>query len=379
MALASASVEAAQHSKPKQRSCTRRKPTQERLLPYYSIANSFDNFSIVISRSADAKKTARYAQIEPAVAGQRLDNFLLASLRGVPRQHVYRLIRSGQVRVNSGRVAPSYRLKAGDRVRIPPVEVKRASEPHIRPADLAWLEQRILYEDSRLLVLDKPAGLAVHGGSRVGIGCIEALRRLRPDARELELAHRLDRATSGCLLIAKRRSTLRVLHALLREGRVEKRYLALVRGAWQRGEIEVDVSLVRAPRGAERLVRVGASGKEARTRFKLVQAFGARASLLEATLLTGRTHQIRVHAAHLGHPLAGDERYGDPEFNRRMREFGLQRMFLHAHSLGFRWPDSGEWFSIDAPLPTPLGAVLESLGEGFEAGGPQRRGEPDHR
>ena len=347
------------------------------MLPYYSIGKSFHNFSIVNSRSENAPKGAYYKHVEPDLAGQRLDNFLLGSLRGVPRQHVYRLIRSGQVRVNSGRVGPAYRLKAGDRVRVPPVNVKADARPTASVEDLGWLEQRVLYEDTRLLVLDKPAGLAVHGGSRISLGCIEALRRLRPNVPALELAHRLDRATSGCLLVAKKRSALRTLHALLRDGAIEKRYLALVRGIWQRGSVEIDLALTKVRRGAERVVKVDAAGKRARSRFRLVQAFGVRASLMEVALLTGRTHQIRVHAAHEGHPLAGDERYGDAEFNRQMGEFGLRRMFLHAHALSFEWPETGELFAFDAPLPPELSRVLDSLPERVEPGRAQRTRKPN--
>jgi 23S rRNA pseudouridine955/2504/2580 synthase len=338
----------------------------------------------VNSRQESSKRGAYYKDVQTESAGQRLDNFLLASLRGVPRHHVYRLIRSGQVRVNSGRVGPGYRLQLGDRVRVPPLETSNAPARSIPAQELAWLERRIVYEDARLLVLDKPAGLAVHGGSRIALGCIEALRRLRPDLPSLELVHRLDRATSGCLLVAKKRSTLRALHALLREGRMQKRYLALVQGAWQHGEFEIDVSLMKMHRGAEHIVEADSSGKPARSVFRLIQSFGPLASLVEVTLLTGRTHQIRVHAAHVGHPLAGDERYGDQAFNRVMREVGLGRMFLHAHSVSFAWPDTEEYFSVSVPLPPELGAILDSLAERrsskrVQPGVAQRSGQPDQR
>lgn len=300
--------------------------------------------------------------VEPGSAGQRLDNFLLRSLKGVPRSHVYRLIRSGQVRVNSGRVKPDYRLERGDKVRVPPVAAKPAAASVAKTGGLDWLEHRIVFEDERLIVLDKPAGLAVHGGSGVSMGCIEALRALRPNARELELAHRLDRETSGVLLVAKRRSTLRTLHALLREGAVEKRYLTLVKGRWRHGAVEVEAPLHKRGGGqGEARVTVDPSGKRARSAFELREAFGARASLLEVEIATGRTHQIRVHAAHLGHPVAGDERYGDPDFNERMHELGLHRMFLHARALRFVWPDSVESFAIDAPLPADLESLLSVL------------------
>jgi 23S rRNA pseudouridine955/2504/2580 synthase len=303
----------------------------------------------------------RHQDIDAERAGQRLDNYLLGELKGVPRSHVYRLIRSGQVRVNSGRSAPSYRLQPGDRIRVPPVGLKPAAVPVATPDRLDWLGERIIYEDARVLVIDKPAGLAVHGGSSISLGCIEALRLLRPTSKDLELAHRLDRGTSGCLLVAKRRSTLRVLHELLREGQVDKRYLALVKGRWAEGNSEIDAPLVTRRVGGEARVKVDLSGKEARSTFRPLDRFGKTATLLEVSIDTGRTHQIRVHAAHAGHPVAGDERYGDKDCNDYLKSFGLQRMFLHAHSLSFDWPDSGEPFSASAPLPDDLKAVLTAL------------------
>jgi 23S rRNA pseudouridine955/2504/2580 synthase len=303
----------------------------------------------------------RHCDVDADTAGQRLDNFLLGELKGVPRSHVYRLIRSGQVRVNSGRTTPSYRLCAGDRVRIPPVGQRPAASPVATPGDLGWLARRVIFEDSRLLVVDKPAGLAVHGGSSVSLGLIEALRLLRPDAKDLELAHRLDRGTSGCLLLAKRRSTLRTLHELLREGLVEKRYLALVQGRWPEGAAAIDAPLVTRRVGGEARVKVDATGKEARSVFRLLDRFGTTASLLEVEIATGRTHQIRVHAAHRGHPVAGDERYGDRDFNAYLESFGLTRMFLHAHAVSFEWPDTGERFDASAPLPEELKSVLTAL------------------
>ena len=304
---------------------------------------------------------ARHRDIDAERAGQRLDNYLLGELKGVPRSHVYRLIRSGQVRVNSGRTSPSYRLQAGDRVRVPPVGLRPAVPATATPDRLEWLNERILHEDSRILVLDKPAGLAVHGGSNVSLGCIEALRLLRPDSKDLELAHRLDRDTSGCLLLAKRRSALRMLHELLREGRVDKRYLTLVKGPWPEGATEIDAPLVTRRVGGEARVKVDESGKESRSTFRLVDRFGKTASLLEVSIDTGRTHQIRVHAAHAGHPVAGDERYGDKDFDEYMKSFGLTRMFLHAHSLSFDWPATGEPFDASAPLPEDLKSVLTAL------------------
>jgi 23S rRNA pseudouridine955/2504/2580 synthase len=304
----------------------------------------------------------RHQEIDAERAGQRLDNFLLGELKGVPRSHVYRLIRSGQVRVNSGRATPSYRLQPGDRVRVPPVGQRPSAVPVATADRLDWLAERIIYEDARVLVIDKPAGLAVHGGSSISLGLIEALRLLRPTSKDLELAHRLDRGTSGCLLLAKRRSTLRVVHELLREGRVDKRYLTLVKGAWAEHDHEIDAPLVTRRVGGEARVKVDPSGKDARSTFRLTQRFGKTATLLEVSIDTGRTHQIRVHAAHAGHPVAGDERYGDKDFNDYLKSsFGLTRMFLHSHSLSFDWPDSGEPFAASAPLPDDLKAVLTAL------------------
>jgi 23S rRNA pseudouridine955/2504/2580 synthase len=301
-------------------------------------------------------------EVDAQTAGQRLDNFLLGALKGVPRSHVYRLIRSGQVRVNSGRVTPSHRLRAGDLVRVPPVAAKPpAVVPVVAPDTLAWLAERVIFEDSGILVVDKPAGLAVHGGSNISLGCIEALRLLRPAAKDLELAHRLDRGTSGCLVLAKRRSALRALHALLREGRVDKRYLTLVKGRWPEAKIEVDAPLVTRRVGGEARVKVDSAGKAAQSTFRVIEHYGKTATLLEVSIATGRTHQIRVHAAHLGHPVAGDDRYGDKDFNTYLQTFGLRRMFLHAHSLSFVWPDTEEPFSASAPLPDDLRSVLTAL------------------
>jgi 23S rRNA pseudouridine955/2504/2580 synthase len=263
--------------------------------------------------------------------------------------------------VNSGRATPSYRLKAGDRVRVPPVAARAAVGSSTAPDTLGWLAERVIFEDARLLVIDKPAGFAVHGGSNISLGCIEALRLLRPDSKDLELAHRLDRGTSGCLLLAKRRSTLRTLHELLREGRVEKHYLALAQGRWPEGTTEIDAPLVTRRVGGEARVKVDPAGKVAQSSFGLLDRFGKTASLVEISIATGRTHQIRVHAAHKGHPVAGDERYGDSDFNVYMQTFGLQRLFLHAHSLAFEWPDGGEPFSVSVPRPDDLRAVLTAL------------------
>jgi 23S rRNA pseudouridine955/2504/2580 synthase len=309
------------------------------------------------------QQRAVQAAVDDETAGQRLDNFLLGRLKGVPRSHVYQLIRSGQVRVNSRRVEARYRLKEGDSVRVPPV--RRRAAPAIADPDagLAWLAGRIIHEDDRLLVIDKPAGLAVHGGSGLDFGLIEGLRSLRPGLKTLELVHRLDRGTSGCVMVAKRRSSLRELHALMRAGAVRKQYLALVRGQWQHGAIDIDAPLTVGREGAGARVRVDRHGKAALSRFRLVRHYGSRASLLEVEIPTGRTHQIRVHAASVGHPVAGDERYGDETFNAGCAALGLKRMFLHAQLIEFTWPGSGAEFCVSAPLPEALREFLDRLPE----------------
>ncbi len=295
-------------------------------------------------------------------AGQRIDNFLLTALKGVPKSHIYRILRRGEVRVNRGRIKPHYRLREGDVIRIPPVRQSPGKPPPARqhPA-LARLEERILYQDKDLLIVNKPAGMAVHGGSGVNFGVIEALRVLFPHARRLELVHRLDRETSGCLVIAKKTSILRALHELLRGEGMEKQYLALVKGRFPAGETLVDEPLLKnVLRSGERLVKVDAAGKPAQTVFSPQRQF-ARATLVQVRLLTGRTHQIRVHAAHLGHPLAGDGKYGDADFNRHLAGQGLKRLFLHARSLSFVHPGSGEPLMVTAPLDDDLKQVLQRL------------------
>lgn len=294
--------------------------------------------------------------------GQRLDNFLGRILTDVPRSHVFRVIRKGEVRVNGKRAKPETRLHASDIVRVPPLRVGAAAPPRRAPTGLVQeLQAAVIHEDPRLLVVNKPAGVAVHGGSGVSFGVIEALRAARPE-EELELVHRIDRETSGILLVARKPAALRTLHALMREGQVEKRYLALVKGKWELGSKRIDVPLRTDVRvGGERTVKAHASGKEAASLFKPVQFFGRKASLVEVELETGRTHQIRVHAAHAGYPLAGDEKYGDAEFNQSLKALGLDRMFLHAHQVSFTWPDTGVEFSVNAPLPAELKAVLDGL------------------
>jgi len=293
--------------------------------------------------------------------GQRLDNFLIGQLKGVPRSWVYRVLRRGEVRVNKGRCKPARRLQTGDVVRIPPVRqtVKQAGTPSAKRID--EIEKSICYEDDLLLILSKPAGVAVHGGSGLSHGVIEILRASRPNAAFLELAHRLDRETSGCLMLAKKRSALRRLQELQRDGKIQKRYLALLSGRTRKGSWRVDSPLKKNTlKSGERIVRVDPEGKAAITHFKVKRRF-AEAFLVEAELETGRTHQIRVHAASNGTPILGDPKYGDESANRVMRDLGLRRLFLHAASLRFEWPGVPGSFFIEAPLPKELQSVIETL------------------
>ena len=252
-------------------------------------------------------------------------------------------------------------LQVGDRVRIPPIRRDNTSPREPSEQLKARLDEALLYEDERILVINKPAGMAVHGGSGVSAGVIETLRAIRADASRLELVHRLDRDTSGCLLISKRTSVLRKLHELIRENRVDKRYLALVAGSWRKGAKRVDVPLLKNTlQGGERVVRVDPDGKPAETRFKRLERY-TEATLVEVELITGRTHQIRVHAAWLGSPVLGDTKYGDPTANRRMRDLGLKRLFLHAHRIGFFWPGEKQETVIEAPLPEALQCVIDNI------------------
>jgi len=304
----------------------------------------------------------RHVDVAEDDAGQRIDNYLLRHLKSVPRSRVYRLLRKGEVRVNGKRARAEYRLQAGDRVRIPPVRIEPGKSTGRVPDTLVQaVRAAIVHEDADLIVINKPAGLAVHGGSGLDFGVIEALRADRPQ-ETLELAHRLDRETSGCLLIARKRSSLREVHRLMREGLVEKHYLALVGGQWQLGKKRIDVPLaLRQVQGGERVVKARADGKQSATLFAPVQHFGKRATLMDIALETGRTHQIRVHSAYAGHPVAGDDKYGDKDFNEQMRKLGLKRMFLHAQTISFAWPNGRE-FDASVPLDDELKAVLDRLG-----------------
>jgi 23S rRNA pseudouridine955/2504/2580 synthase len=295
----------------------------------------------------------RKISIDGELAGQRIDNFLRRELPGVPRSRLYRLLRRGEVRVNGGRIKAEYKLQEGDEVRLPPVRLRPESDAP-SAAMTSRVADRVIFEDKRLLVIDKPTGIAVHGGSGISHGVIELLRHARPDLRDLSLVHRLDRETSGCLVLAKRRSALRSLHALFREGVVEKNYLALTIGDWQLGEQLIDAPLLVQNRsGGERHVIVNKEGKSAQTRIQLSRTYG-QYSLVQCSPLTGRTHQIRVHAQHVGFPLAGDERYGDAEENKKAKALGLPRLFLHAQSIAF--PDSS---GNEQHFTTPLAEDLE--------------------
>jgi 23S rRNA pseudouridine955/2504/2580 synthase len=295
-----------------------------------------------------SKPQVRTVAVGEEAAEQRIDNFLLRQLRGVPKSHVYRVLRSGEVRVNSGRVKPDYRLKIGDRVRIPPVRVS-PEKPKARAAEFP-----IAHEDAALLVVDKPAGVAVHGGSGISFGVIESLRAARPQAKLLELAHRLDRDTSGLLIVCKKRTALVELHRMLREGEVEKVYAAVVKGAPAEDAFEIREALHKhVTASGERRVSVNEGGKAALTRVRVVKR--GEFSLLEVHLLTGRTHQIRVHLAHAGHPIVGDEKYGDFALNRQLK----QRLLLHAARLSFPHPVTRERVRLESPLPAEMKAFLK--------------------
>lgn len=310
--------------------------------------------------SKDSKNPIRLLQIDDLQIGKRIDNFLTTQLKGLPKSRLYRLLRKGEVRVNKKRVKPDYRLQLDDIVRIPPLRLG-APAPATLPPSLSSqqiLAKRILYEDKNILVINKPCGMAVHGGSGISFGVIETLRHARPQEKFLELVHRLDRDTSGCLMLAKKPSVLKELHELLRNGQVEKIYQALVKGCWPKQLHRVDAPLKKYQlQSGERMVSVDPDGKTAATEFRVIQRF-TDMTLVEAKLLTGRTHQIRVHATHTGHPIAGDEKYGDKEFNKQLRAHGCKRLFLHATSLHFVLPSSGQEIAVTADLDHDLRKCL---------------------
>lgn len=309
------------------------------------------------------QNAVKIIEISDDQAGQRLDNYLLARLKGVPKSHVYRLLRSGQVRVNKGRKKPNYRLEAGDKVRLPPVATAVREQKAVPDAVLTLLKNARLFENNDIMVLNKPAGIAVHGGSALDFGIIEALRTIYP-GQYIELVHRLDRDTSGCLVLAKNRAALNQLHRSLRmDGNnhsaavVRKSYLALVAGLWQQGERTIDLPLRKIRRGGEHRVEVSADGARAVSHFKLVQHY-VIASLMQVRIETGRTHQIRVHAAAMGHAVAGDTKYGDADFNREIKKMGLRRLFLHASDIDL---PIGGGLSIHAPLTEDLSHLLDNM------------------
>ncbi|EPL9568526.1 23S rRNA pseudouridine(955/2504/2580) synthase RluC [Providencia rettgeri] len=311
----------------------------------------------------NTQNQVQFIDISDDEAGQRIDNFLLAKLKGVPKSMIYRIIRKGEVRVNKGRIKPEYKLVEGDQVRVPPVRVAEREAPAVSAKldKVAALANCILFEDDAILVLNKPSGTAVHGGSGLSFGVIEGLRALRPEARFLELVHRLDRDTSGILLVAKKRSALRALHEQLRLKTMQKDYLALVRGNWQS-----HVKVVQAPllknilQSGERVVKVSSEGKPSETRFKVEERF-ENATLVKASPVTGRTHQIRVHTLYAGHPIAFDNRYGDEQFDSQLAGTGLNRLFLHASALKFTHPKTGEEMRLQAPMDAELNHCLKVL------------------
>lgn len=305
----------------------------------------------------------QFFSIDENNVGQRIDNFLLSKLKGVPKSMIYRIVRKGEVRVNKKRVKPDYKLLNQDLVRVPPVRVSLSepATPNPKLQRVAQLAKRIIYEDNYLIALNKPAGIAVHGGSGVDYGVIEALRALYPEQKFLELVHRLDKDTSGVLLVAKKRSALKVLHDQLRHKQMQKDYLALVRGDWPDHIRAVQAPLLKLTlKSGERIVRVNKEGKHSETRFKVVKAFHG-ASLIQASPITGRTHQIRVHCQYAGHPIACDDKYGEQNFDNQMREKGLNRLFLHAAQLSFIHPETEQKMLVKAPLDKLLEAVLAQL------------------
>jgi len=306
-----------------------------------------------------SKESVTWNEVGEEDAGQRIDNYLIRRLKGVPKSHIYRILRSGEVRVNSGRIGPEYRVAAGDKVRVPPVRVAQRAPiaaPSARKIDL-----EVLHEDDALLVINKPSGMAVHGGSGISLGAIELLRQARPHAPFLELAHRLDRDTSGVLMLAKKRAALVALHAQLRDGVVRKYYDVLVRGKWRDETRNVRLALQKhVLKSGERRVSVTDDGMASHTIFRLKRKL-SEYSLLEAELKTGRTHQIRVHLAHIGFPIAGDDKYGDFTWNKELAKRGLKRMFLHAARTMIRHPLSGASMTFKAPLPKELTSFVERI------------------
>ncbi|MEO1750416.1 23S rRNA pseudouridine(955/2504/2580) synthase RluC [Thiofaba sp. EF100] len=318
-----------------------------------------------IANTESPSTAARLVTVGEHEAGQRLDNFLLAQLKGVPKSRIYRMLRTGEVRVNKGRAKPMQRIVAGDVVRIPPLRLAEREAPALPPQRVQAMRDAVLYEDEHLLILNKPPGLAVHGGSGVPYGLIELARAAWSHLPGLELAHRLDRDTSGCLVLAKQREALLGVQRQLVEKTSRKAYLALLQGVWRGGARRIEAPLLKNElMGGERVVRVDERGKSAVSVFEPIERFDRLATLVRVTIETGRTHQIRVHAQHMGHPLAGDDKYGDEVFNRQMKGLGLARIFLHAEQLEFLHPITECTLRVSAPLPADLTVVLERLRAG---------------
>jgi 23S rRNA pseudouridine955/2504/2580 synthase len=314
-----------------------------------------------MNSSPKVKSAVQHFIVPADDAGQRIDNFLMTRLKGMPKSRIYRLLRKGEVRVNKKRIEASYRLCEGDDVRLPPVflEEKAKQAPPGKSTQM-MLAERILYEDDELLIINKPSGMSVHVGSTVRVGVVEALRHMYPKLPNLELAHRLDSETSGCLVLAKKKRILREIHALLREGKVKKIYWALTQGKWKDSELRVDLPLHKDYQdGGKHVVEVHEEGKSALTVFHTIKSFKREAALMEVKLFTGRTHQIRVHAQHRGHPVAADDRYGDADFNKLVRQLGLKRMFLHARSIDFTLPSLDKHIRVEAPLDPELDAIIK--------------------
>ncbi|OEE31714.1 23S rRNA pseudouridine(955/2504/2580) synthase RluC [Vibrio anguillarum] len=311
---------------------------------------------------SEIRTQVQLIDIDEDMAGQRIDNFLRNQLKNVPKSMVYRILRKGEVRVNKKRIKAEYKLSAGDVVRIPPVTLEQSDQesntPNTKLSKVAELEHCIIFEDEHLLILNKPSGTAVHGGSGLKFGAIEALRALRPEARFLELVHRIDRDTSGILLVAKKRSALRHLQAQFREKTIQKYYFALVMGQWKSSCKVVNAPLLKNE--VNSIVRVNPNGKASETRFKILEQF-PQATLVQASPITGRTHQIRVHTQYTGHPIAWDDRYGDRRFDAYTAQFGIDRLFLHAANIRFIHPSTEALMDINAPLDTQLEQALVKL------------------
>ena len=310
---------------------------------------------------SEIRTQVQFVDIDEDMAGQRIDNFLRNQLKNIPKSMIYRIVRKGEVRVNKKRIKAEYKLKAGDLVRIPPVTIEEKVEENVPSTKLnkvSELEQCIIYEDDHMLILNKPSGTAVHGGSGLKFGAIEALRALRPEARFLELVHRIDRDTSGILLVAKKRSALRHLQAQFREKTVQKYYFALVMGEWKNSCKVVNAPLLKNE--VNSIVRVNPNGKASETRFKVLEKF-KDATLIQASPITGRTHQIRVHTQYTGHPIAWDDRYGDRRFDAYTGNVGLDRLFLHAANIKFTHPGTEEKMDISAPMEARLEKAIAGL------------------